>query len=108
MHLILGIWLRRQARSGSRSSSRSTGFTCYQKYTGLSDIPVESFIPNLQDWSGTQHAFLIFVICMAVIMLRNCFRLLTPPVALSRKPDCASGARASRRQSISESNFRAA
>lgn len=42
---------------------------CVQKFTGLSDITVQSFNPYLKDWSGTAHAFLIFVICMVVIML---------------------------------------
>jgi membrane glycosyltransferase len=42
---------------------------CFQKYSGLSDITVQSFNPYLANWSGTAHAFLIFVICMAVIML---------------------------------------
>ena len=41
----------------------------YQKFTGLSDIPVQAFTPYLANWSGTAHALLIFVICMAVIML---------------------------------------
>ncbi|MEY4917649.1 MAG: hypothetical protein RL616_1562, partial [Verrucomicrobiota bacterium] len=42
---------------------------CMQKYTGLSDITVQSFNPYLKNWSGTQHALLIFIICMTVIML---------------------------------------
>lgn len=37
-----------------------------QKSTGLSEIIVQAHVINL---SGTAHAFLIFVICMAVIML---------------------------------------
>jgi membrane glycosyltransferase len=41
----------------------------YQKYTGLSDIPVQAFTPYLSNLSGTAHALLIFTICMAVIML---------------------------------------
>jgi membrane glycosyltransferase len=42
---------------------------CIQKFTELSPITVQSFNPYLANWSGTAHAFLIFVICMIVIML---------------------------------------
>lgn len=49
---------------------------CVQKYTGLSDITVQSFNPYLKDWSGTAHAFLIFVICMVVIMLPKFLSLI--------------------------------
>jgi len=69
MHLILGIF-------GYVASPLWLAFLvtfdwiyCVQKFTGLSDITVESFNPYLRDWSGTAHAFLIFVICMVVIML---------------------------------------
>jgi membrane glycosyltransferase len=41
---------------------------CYQKYTNLSDIAVPSFNPYLAGISPTMHAFLIFTICMVVIM----------------------------------------
>jgi membrane glycosyltransferase len=41
----------------------------YQKFTGLSNIPVQAFTPYLSNLSGTAHALLIFVICMVVIML---------------------------------------
>jgi membrane glycosyltransferase len=40
----------------------------FQNYTGLSDITVHAFTPYL-NLSGTAHAFLIFTICMVVIML---------------------------------------
>jgi membrane glycosyltransferase len=49
---------------------------CYQKYTGLSNISVESFNPYLKNWSGTQQALLIFVICMVVIMLPKVLSLV--------------------------------
>jgi membrane glycosyltransferase len=69
MHLILGIF-------GYVASPLWLAFLvtfdwiyCVQKFTGLSDITVESFNPYLRDWSGTAHAFLIFTICMVVIML---------------------------------------
>ena len=69
MHLILGIF-------GYVASPLWLAFLvtfdwiyCVQKFTGLSDITVESFNPYLRDWSGTAHAFLIFIICMIVIML---------------------------------------
>jgi membrane glycosyltransferase len=48
----------------------------YQKYTGLSDIPVSAFNPYLANWSGTAHALLVFVICMIVIMLPKLLSLI--------------------------------
>ena len=47
----------------------------YQKYTGLSDIPVQAFTPYL-NLSGTAHALLIFIICMVVIMLPKLLALI--------------------------------
>ena len=48
----------------------------YQKYTGLTDLSVQAFTPYLANWSGTAHAFLIFVICMVVIMLPKLLSLI--------------------------------
>jgi membrane glycosyltransferase len=48
----------------------------YQKYTGLSNIPVQAFTPYLSKLSGTAHALLIFVICMVVIMLPKALALI--------------------------------
>jgi membrane glycosyltransferase len=48
----------------------------YQKYTGLSDIPVQAFTPYLNNLSGTAHALLIFIICMVVIMLPKFLSLI--------------------------------
>jgi membrane glycosyltransferase len=48
----------------------------YHKFTGLSDIPVQAFTPYLSNWSGTAHAFLIFTICMVVIMLPKLLALI--------------------------------
>jgi membrane glycosyltransferase len=48
----------------------------YQKYTGLSDIPVQAFTPYLSNLSGTAHALLIFTICMIVIMLPKFLALI--------------------------------
>jgi membrane glycosyltransferase len=48
----------------------------YQKYTGLSDISVPAFNPYLEGLSPTAHAFLIFLICMVVIMLPKLLSLL--------------------------------
>jgi membrane glycosyltransferase len=48
----------------------------YQKYTGLSDIPVQAFTPYLSNLSGTAHALLIFTICMIVIMLPKLLALI--------------------------------
>jgi len=76
MHLILGIF-------GYVASPLWLAFLvtfdwiyCVQKMTGLSDITVGSFNPYLKDWSGTAHAFLIFVICMVVIMLPKFLSLI--------------------------------
>jgi len=48
----------------------------YQKNTGLSEITLPAFNPYLANWSGTAHALLIFVICMAVIMLPKALALI--------------------------------
>jgi membrane glycosyltransferase len=76
MHLILGIF-------GYIASPLWLAFLITfdwiyfaQKMTGLSDITVDSFNPYLKNWSGTAHAFLIFVICMVVIMLPKFLSLI--------------------------------
>jgi len=76
MHLILGIF-------GYIASPLWLAFLitfewiyCMHKFTGLSNITVESFNPYLKDLSGRQHALLIFVICMVVIMLPKIFSLI--------------------------------
>ena len=48
----------------------------YQKFTGLSDIPVQAFTPYLSNLSGTAHALLVFTICMVVIMLPKFLALI--------------------------------
>src|SRR6202142_3758341 len=48
----------------------------FQSYTGLSDITVQAFTRYLHDISGTAHAFLIFAICMTVIMLPKFLALI--------------------------------
>jgi len=47
----------------------------FKEYTGLSDITVGAFTPFLF-LTGTQHAFLIFAICMVVIFLPKILALL--------------------------------
>jgi len=47
----------------------------YQKYTGLSSITVHAFTPYL-NLSGTAHAFLIFMICIAVLFLPKVLALI--------------------------------
>ena len=76
MHLILGIF-------GYVASPLWLAFLitfewiyCVQKLTGLSDITVQSFNPYLKNWSGTAHASLVFIICMAVIMLPKFLSLI--------------------------------
>jgi membrane glycosyltransferase len=49
---------------------------CVQQFTELSDITVASFNPLLKNLSGTEHAFLIFVICMTVILLPKFLSLI--------------------------------
>jgi membrane glycosyltransferase len=45
----------------------------YQKYTGLSEFTVHGYLTNL---SGTAHAFLVFIICMAVLFLPKALALI--------------------------------
>jgi membrane glycosyltransferase len=47
----------------------------FQHFTGLSDIAVHAFTPYL-NLSGMAHAFLIFAICMIVIMLPKVLALV--------------------------------
>jgi membrane glycosyltransferase len=47
----------------------------FQHFTGLSDIAVHAFTPYL-NLSGMAHAFLIFAICMIVIMLPKALALI--------------------------------
>ena len=76
VHLLLGIF-------GYLASPLWLAFLiafywiyCVQKLSGLSNISVRAFNPYLKNWSGTAHAFLIFVICMAVIMLPKLLSLI--------------------------------
>jgi membrane glycosyltransferase len=73
MHLILGIF-------GYLSGPLWLAFLLcfnwifwYQQFTGLSTITMPSLLGN---WSGTAEAFLIFLICMVVIMLPKLLSLL--------------------------------
>jgi membrane glycosyltransferase len=73
LHLILGIF-------GYVASPLWLAFLiafewiyCAQKSTGLSDILVRSRVGN---WSGTAEAFMIFAICMVVIMLPKLLSLI--------------------------------
>ena len=47
----------------------------FHKSTGLSDITVPGFTP-FNTLNGTQHAFLVFVICMAVLLLPKVLSLV--------------------------------
>src|SRR5450756_202874 len=76
MHLILGIcgylagplWL---------AFLLTFNWICwFHKHTGLSDIPVRAFTRYLESFSPTEHAFLIFIICMVVIMLPKLLSLI--------------------------------
>ncbi len=73
MHLILGIF---GYLSGPLWLAFLLGFSWifwYQKFTGLSNITLPSL---LGDWSGTAEAFLVFLICMFVIMLPKFLSLI--------------------------------
>jgi membrane glycosyltransferase len=73
VHLILGIF-------GYLASPLWLAFLIifdwifwYQKYTGLTNITLSSWLGS---WSGTAEAFLIFVICMVVIMMPKMLSLV--------------------------------
>jgi len=73
MHLILGIF---GYLSGPLWLAFLLGFNWifwYQKYTGLSTITLPSLLGH---WSGTAEAFLVFLVCMTVIMLPKFLSLL--------------------------------
>ncbi|HUC85397.1 MAG TPA: glucans biosynthesis glucosyltransferase MdoH [Candidatus Acidoferrales bacterium] len=73
MHLILGIFGYLASPLWLMFMLTFNWIYCYQKYTELSDISVPSKVGG---WSGTAEAFLIFVICMAVIMLPKLLSLI--------------------------------
>jgi membrane glycosyltransferase len=76
MHLILGIFGYVASPLWLAFMLTFNWIYCYQKYTELSNISVESFNPYLKNWSGTEQALLIFVICMVVIMLPKFLSLI--------------------------------
>jgi membrane glycosyltransferase len=55
----------------------------YKQHTGLSDIMVRNFTPFLH-LTGTQHAFFIFLICMAVLFLPKVLALVDLAMDLPR------------------------
>jgi membrane glycosyltransferase len=73
VHLLLGIFGYLASPLWLAFMLTFNWIYCYQKYTGLSDLPVQSL---LGDWSGTAEAFLIFIICMAVLMLPKLLSLI--------------------------------
>lgn len=73
MHLILGIFGYLAGPLWLAFMLTFNWIYCYQKYTGLTEIPVRSWVAQ---WSGTQEAFLIFIICMVVLMLPKFLSLL--------------------------------
>jgi membrane glycosyltransferase len=48
----------------------------FHEYTGLSDITVRGFTTPYLSLTGTQHAFLVFMICMFVLLLPKFLALL--------------------------------
>ena len=85
MHLILGICGYLAGPLWLAFLVTFNWLYWYQKYTGLSDIPVQAFNPYLSGMSGTAHALLIFVICMAVIMLPKFLALIDLANDLERR-----------------------
>ena len=73
MHLILGIFGYVASPLWLAFMLTFNWIYCYQKYTGLTPISVQSWVA---DWSGTAEAFMIFVICMVVIMLPKVLSLI--------------------------------
>jgi membrane glycosyltransferase len=73
MHLILGIFGYVASPLWLAFMLTFNWIYCYQKYTGLTDISVQSWVAH---WSGTAEAFLIFLICMVVIMLPKFLSLI--------------------------------
>ena len=57
----------------------------YQRYTDLSDFTVQSSLSWLADWTGTQQALLVFLVCMTVIMLPKFLALLDLALDLPRR-----------------------
>jgi membrane glycosyltransferase len=76
MHLILGICGYLAGPLWLAFLLTFNWIYWYQKFTGLSDIPVQAFTPYLSGLSGTAHALLIFTICMVVIMLPKFLALI--------------------------------
>ena len=68
MHLILGIFGYLASPLWLVFMLTFNWMLWYEIYTGLSNITVHNFTPYLH-LSGTQHAFLIFMICMIVLFL---------------------------------------
>ncbi len=54
----------------------------FQKYTGLSEITGEGFTPYI-NLTGTEHAFLVFIICMGVLFLPKILALVD--IAIDRE-----------------------
>ena len=69
LHLILGIFGYLAGPLWLAFLLTFNWIRWFHDFTGLSDITVPAFTPYLYNLSGTAHAFLIFIICMVVIML---------------------------------------
>jgi len=61
----------------------------YKGHTGLSDITVRAFTPWLSRLSGTEHALLVFIICMSVLFFPKFLALID--LALDRERRSAFG-----------------
>ncbi|HTX21502.1 MAG TPA: glucans biosynthesis glucosyltransferase MdoH [Candidatus Aquilonibacter sp.] len=82
LHLILGIFGYLTSPLWLLFLLTFNYIYAYHQYTGLSDISVAAFTPFLEGLSATAHAFLVFIICMAVIMLPKFLAL----IELARDP----------------------
>ena len=75
IHLLLGIFCYLSGPLWLLFLLTFQWIRWYQGYTGLSDITVRAWTPYL-DLTGTQHALLIFVLCMIVLLLPKTLALL--------------------------------
>ena len=75
LHLVQGIWGYLAGPLWFLFLVTFNWMWGFEKYTGLSHITVHNFNPYL-NLTGTEHALLIFVICMAVLMLPKVLALI--------------------------------
>ncbi|HUB86788.1 MAG TPA: glucans biosynthesis glucosyltransferase MdoH [Verrucomicrobiae bacterium] len=95
LHLILGIFGYLTSPLWFAFLITFNWIYSYHKYTGLSDISVSAFTPFLESLSPTAHAFLIFSICMGIILLPKLLSLIDLAYDWDRRRNFGGLARAS-------------